>query len=369
MRIYVIFIFIMLVMVTASTAQTVNNSKNDRVLIVLNGGATMGMDWGKNNSRYDIASDIITTLITEVYKITTDVEFGLWVYGHQFKPEANRCKDGRREVFFSKDNMAQMALRLKDIRPRGKGSVENAIADAIKSDLIDTHIYRYSIIVITDSSRNCPDNICIPLNQLGKAGNIYKRFFIDMTGGKENALNHTCFDKVFPAINDYSIDTCINQILKSFKKKSEKYVRVVYESKPKKSTTDIVIPVKTKVITPVKKTETHIQVNKSDTTPVVQPKPQEETVQIRKESKIKSEIDEFGYLHLINTSVVSRVIVYRLQNENYQQTNEIYPIGMRDVKVKLKTGSYKMFFNVSGMAEGMRTFEIKEGTVSEIWFR
>lgn len=366
MKFYIAFL-VVLFSINIAIAQQSADSKNDRVLVVLDGSISMAQDWGKNNSRYDIASDIITNIIAQVYKINTDVEFGLWVYGHQFRPTANHCNDARREVFFSKDNQAQMALRLKDIKPRGKGSVENALREAIKSDIIDTHLYRYSIIVITDSSNTCPDNICIPLNQLGKTGNIYRRYLVDMTGKAINQPRYSCFDKAFPATNDYGIDTCIAQVVRNFKKKSIKYTKIVYESKPKKSN-EVVIPVSPKPAMSVKKTIDTGIVKKPDTV-LQQPKLKEEAVQIRKQSKIKSEIDEFGYLHLINTSIVARIIIMRLQNGTYEQTNEIYPVGMREVKVKLKTGSYKMLFNVSGLAEGTRTFEIINDTAAEIWFR
>ena len=358
----------LLVPVMVVKAQQYVSDKNDRLLVVLNGGISMGEEWEKGNSRFDIAADVITTLMKEAYKVNKDVEFGLWVYGHQYKPSLNRCNDARREVFFSKDNMGQIALRLKDIRPKGNGSIENAVTAAIESDIIDTHLYRYSIIVITDSNKSCPDNICIPLNRLGKSGGVYKRYYINMAGVEKKSTNYTCFDYVFPAVNDYSIDTCIVQIVKDIKRKSPKYTWGGYQSKPKTVNKEIVIPVRPKTSAIVKNIDTPV-VKAQENILKTPSKAPGETVKIRKQSRIKSEIDEFGYLKLNNTTLVSRIIIYRLTDDNYEQTNEVYPVGMHDVKVKLKTGSYKMLFNVSGLAEGARTFEIKNDTVTEIWFR
>ncbi len=342
-----------------------HTARQERILIVLNGSASMGQGWGNSHTRYDAAADIITTLVSEVYKTNPSAEFGLRVYGHQYNIAAGRCNDSRKEVAFSKDNLAQITLRLKDIRPRGKGSVEYAVTDAARNDITDTDQYRYSIIVLTDSSSACPDNICIPVNMLGKNTGLYKRYVIDLTG-KETPHRYTCFDKIFPAVNDYSIDTCIKQIVKDYKVEKNRTIKVVYESKPPARPQG---PQVVKIVKPVLKTDTIAVAEEKHAVAETAPAKPVKAVQIRKESKIKSEVDFFGYLKLVNTALVSRIIIYRLQDDSYEQTNEIYPVGMHEVKVKLKTGSYKMLFNVSGLAEGSRTFEIKEDKVNEIWFR
>lgn len=93
-------------------AQSNNNERQPRILLLLDGSSSMNYDWQPGQKRFDAAARIIIALMDSVYKVNKNVEFALRVYGHQYPSQNNNCYDTKLEVMFSKDNIEQMRMRL-----------------------------------------------------------------------------------------------------------------------------------------------------------------------------------------------------------------------------------------------------------------
>lgn len=207
------YVFIFLCAITAvctappySYAAHADTSKVHRVLILLNGSANMNNAW-QGDTRYNAASDFITGLAGKMYDRNVTVEIGLAVYGAQYNLSQNRCNDYRREAPFERDNRTRLELRLADIKPKGKGSFNYAMAQVLK-EFTDTAKYQYSIIVVSDSSTQCGSDHCA-----WQAGiPLYKTYF----AGIGSVPMYNCYDRVFQLTDNDAIAQTIHKILPDF---------------------------------------------------------------------------------------------------------------------------------------------------------
>ncbi|MBS1615973.1 MAG: hypothetical protein JST06_07645 [Bacteroidetes bacterium] len=146
----------------SSSAQTPQkeNLKQPRILMLVDASSSMLQPWNAGLNRFQTASRIVIQLMDSIYSVNPAVEFGLRVYGHQSPAQNNDCFDSKLEVSFSKDNLAQMDLRLASIVPFGVSPIAYSLKEAALNDLLDEQRNAYSIILLTDGGESCGGNIC-----------------------------------------------------------------------------------------------------------------------------------------------------------------------------------------------------------------
>ncbi|MCD6062126.1 MAG: hypothetical protein K0R82_37, partial [Flavipsychrobacter sp.] len=182
-------VVVLVAMAKMASAQTA--VKPHRILVILNGSAGMAESWQGQGSKYKLASQFITGLAEEMYGHNDDIQFALRAYGHLYPLSLNICKDSRPEVRFSKENFYQVGLRLQDIKPTGKGALNYAFTEATANELLDTAHYQYSVIVVSDTSRQCQADNCLPTQALAKG--LYRKYLVEFG----RTTPGSCYDSVF----------------------------------------------------------------------------------------------------------------------------------------------------------------------------
>ncbi len=207
--------------------------KTHRILILLDGSHYMSHFNDNGRSYFTNAAEFITHLIDSSYIVNEDLEYGLRVYGHQYNENDNRCNDSRLEVRFTKDNLAQISLRLRDLKPKGNGNAAYAIQQAYQNEMVDTQRYWYSIIWITADTGKCYTDPCAYIQQTIK-NDLYKLFNIRLAGAANKTAN--CFEPVY-IVNPEDEIHAIASIIPYYKKdkKAEAYWDVVNRQKPKQT--------------------------------------------------------------------------------------------------------------------------------------
>jgi hypothetical protein len=188
-------------------------SKTHRILILLDGSKQMNKQMPDGRTYYETASDIISQLIEKTYAANEDVAFGLRVYGHQYN--GNNCNDSRMEVRYTKDNLAQVALRLRDLKPKGDGNPNYAVQQAFANEMTDTLNYWYSLIWISGDTGTCYVNPCRTIDNL-PLNNLYKVYNIQLKPSTQKLTN--CFEQIFPITNSDDAAQTIATIFPYFSK-------------------------------------------------------------------------------------------------------------------------------------------------------
>jgi hypothetical protein len=338
--------------------------KDHRILIVLDGSAAMKQTLA-NNSRFATADAFITTLVDSLYKKNNEVAFGLRLFGQQYDENKNICNDSRREVNFSKDNLGQVSLRLKDLQPKGKGAVAFAVTEALKHDLPDTSLYNYSIILVKTNAQNCNDDVCHAFKTVGDGVKLYRKFLINLPAYSGSGAE--CFDKAFEMNTTTDIAGIVEYIVKQYPRRQRVIVSNYGTGNRKRMEEVYVPPVKT-VVAP-KPVEQPVQVAvAADTIP---PAPKESKVEIRKGSRISMEDPEkFGVLRLWNTDLTVSINIYKsLGKGDYKLIESMFPVGLDQAILKLEPGEYKLVYSIGINNSINRFFDIVEQKVTEISFR
>ncbi len=128
--------------------------KPPRILFILDASAQV------NDQQYRNAENIILNTMDSIYRINTEAEFALRVYGHLYQIAQNKCDDNQLEVNFSKRNYAQMSLRLGSLQRKGISSAKFALQHSLQQDFASYERYRYVIVLITASISVCDGDIC-----------------------------------------------------------------------------------------------------------------------------------------------------------------------------------------------------------------
>lgn len=201
---------------TSANAQAVN-AKQPRILILLDGSSSMLQPWSEGNIRFRAASKIITTLIDSVYKVNKDVEFGLRVYGHQHPAQENDCYDTKLEVMFSKDNLAQMELRLEALHPAGVTPIAYSLKTAAENDLLDPEHYVYSLVLITDGGESCGGNICDVVQQLLSKKIEFKPYILSLVDYAPLKEEYKCLGNYLLVNSEKEIKPTVGTIVGAYR--------------------------------------------------------------------------------------------------------------------------------------------------------
>jgi|GEM_PF-2722408 hypothetical protein len=386
MRLYSVFILALLAgMITCLPAHA-QEEGDDRVLILLDGSAAMKMDWGMGKSKYDAASQAIIQLIDSIYSVNADVQFGLRLFGNQYPEGQANCKDSRLEVRYTKDNVAQMALRLKDLQPRGVAALPYGLQEALKNDVTDTH-YRQSIIVITGDVYSCKGEMCKMISDAKI--DFYRLYVMDYAGVGFELKN--CVDRVFQVKDEGVKDVAVSLIASQFVRNKKKPLPVVVAPP-----VEVVVPAPViKKDPPVAKLAVKLRpmqvkplpapapmslkIVPDFKMPVIEPEPQPEVVEevIANEPEPDAEIIEepaveeppvrsTGALLFISSGTVTDLKIYRIHrgDDVYVKRLKITSAGRQEIE--LENGSYKMTYLLQDGTEITQPFRIEGDYSTEV---
>jgi Ca-activated chloride channel family protein len=165
---------------TSRAQDTSTTITKQRILIILNSSISMEQSWHGDTTKFEAAAMLVERLMDSVYKIDDELEFGLHVYGHQFPAGQSNCLDSRREVWFSRDNRAQIALRMASLKNQGVSPVAYSIKQAMEQEMEKAEKMRYFFILITDGDENCSGDICESVQEYYKRNIDYRSATICM---------------------------------------------------------------------------------------------------------------------------------------------------------------------------------------------
>ncbi len=191
--------------------------KQPRILIILDGSSSMLEPWDKGQIRFKAAQKIITTLIDSIYKVNKDVEFALRVYGHQYPSQQNNCYDTKLEVMFSKDNLAQMDLRLDALRPLGVTPISFSIRQAAEQDLTDPARNSYSVVLITDGGESCGGNLCDVVREILAKKITFKPYILSLVDYAPLRQQYDCLGEYLLVSQPADITPAVNKIVDGYR--------------------------------------------------------------------------------------------------------------------------------------------------------
>lgn len=194
--------------------QEVNHQKppeKTRILFVLDGSGSMNAGWGENQSRMDVAKNILGRLVDSL-KVNPKLELALRVYGHRYLRQSNNCTDSELEVPFGVANHDAIIREIKDITPRGVTPITYSLLQAAK-DFPAGPGYRNIVILITDGVESCGGDPCAASVELQKRGVFLRPYIIGLgvPGGK--ALD--CMGTFIDAENATSFNRILNESIET----------------------------------------------------------------------------------------------------------------------------------------------------------
>jgi len=214
----VFFILLFTIIVIPAFSQPRSEYKQYRILILLDGSSSMVQQWNEKDSRFQIASHIITRLMDSVYHFNPDVEFALRVYGHQHGVPENNCFDTRREVAFSKDNYTQMDLRLEALHPIGVSPIAYSLKVAAEEDFNDSYNYAYSLVLITDGGESCGGDICEVVKSLLARKIEFKPYIISLVDYAPLKDQYACLGNYLLAADPTQMSKAIGTIAEEYRR-------------------------------------------------------------------------------------------------------------------------------------------------------
>lgn len=386
MRSFSLFILALFVGLFITLPVAAQDDKDDRVLMLLDGSAAMKMDWADGKNKFDGASQAIAQLIDSIYSVNADVQFGLRLFGNLYPEGQANCKDSRLEVRYTKDNAAQMALRLRDLRPRGVAALPYGLQEALNNDVTDTH-YRQSIIVITGDVYSCKGEMCkmIADSKL----DFYRLYVMDYAGvGFEFT---SCVDRVFQVKDEGLKDAAVSLIASQFIRQKKQPKPVVVAApvevivpqpviKKDPPITKLTIKLRPMQLKPLPAPMPIQLVTVPDfTMPVIEPEPRPEVVEevIVAEPEPEAETIEEpvtaepatrtnGALIFVSSGAVTDLKIYRMYRGNDVYVKRLKVTAAGQQQIELKKGSYKMTYLLQDGTEITEPFRIEDDYQTEI---
>jgi Ca-activated chloride channel family protein len=218
MRAITLTVFLTLFFFTATRLSLFSQNKvqqklpeKTRILFVLDGSGSMEALWGSNQSRMDIAKQILTKLVDSL-KINPDLELALRVYGHQYTRQANNCQDSKLEVPFAIKNHNAIINKIKSIKPKGVTPITFSLLQAAK-DFPTSSGYRNILILITDGVESCGGDPCTVSLELQRKGIFLRPFIIGLGLQSGKALD--CVGKFLDTQNASSFNQILNKSIET----------------------------------------------------------------------------------------------------------------------------------------------------------
>jgi Ca-activated chloride channel homolog len=159
-----------------------------RLLFLLDGSGSMLEKWGApNETKLSIARDILSRIVDSLRR-DTKIDLGLRVYGHQYPPGQNNCKDTKLEVPFSSKNHSLIIEKINQIKPKGVTPISYALQQAA-ADFPVQPGYRNILILITDGIESCGGDPCATSEALQRKGVFLQPYIIGLGMAAEKSLD------------------------------------------------------------------------------------------------------------------------------------------------------------------------------------
>jgi hypothetical protein len=195
-----------------------NPYTQSRILILLDESSSMAQQWGSHKTgKYIVADSIIIKLMDSIYSVNPDVEFSLRVFGHQHPVQEKDCYDTKNEVWFSKDNRTQMALRLSYIYPLGVTPIAFSLQQAADHDLTDEQHYVYSIVLITDGGESCGGNICDVVTNILQRKIFFRPYILSLENDPTLKTAYACLGNYLQVTTEQDIPSAVGKIVEAFR--------------------------------------------------------------------------------------------------------------------------------------------------------
>ncbi|MBT1697738.1 VWA domain-containing protein [Fulvivirgaceae bacterium PWU4] len=182
-----------------------------RILFVLDGSGSMEALWHGQQSKMDVAKNILTKLVDSL-RINNDLELGLRVYGHRFSRQANNCQDSNLEVPFAPKNHNTIIGKIKAIKPKGVTPITFSLLQAAK-DFPATAGYRNILILITDGIESCGGDPCAVSLELQRKGVFLRPYVIGL--GLQGGRVLDCVGKYIDSDNSRSFNKVLNKSIET----------------------------------------------------------------------------------------------------------------------------------------------------------
>lgn len=162
-------------------------AEKTRLLFLLDGSGSMLEKWGgPRDTKLSIARSILSRIVDSLRQ-DTKIDLALRVYGHQYPPGQNNCKDTRLEVAFGPRNHTQIIERINAIKPKGVTPISYALQQAA-ADFPAQPGYRNILILITDGIESCGGDPCAVSHALQKKGVFLQPYIIGLGMSAEKSL-------------------------------------------------------------------------------------------------------------------------------------------------------------------------------------
>lgn len=182
-----------------------------RILFVLDGSGSMEATWSANQSRMDVAKEILTRLVDSL-RVNPDLELALRVYGHQSPRGQNNCQDSRLEVPFANKNHNAIVNKIKTIVPKGTTPITYSVTQAAK-DFPSSSGYRNILILITDGVESCGGDPCEVSRELQRKGVFLRPYIIGLGLKGGSALE--CMGKYIDSENAETFNKVLNESIEA----------------------------------------------------------------------------------------------------------------------------------------------------------
>ncbi len=174
-----------------------------RILIVLDASGSMGELWG-NQSKYQIALQVLARVIDSVQRVHPNVEFGLRLLGHQSPRAQRNCQDTRLELPFGQHPPSAILALAQRYQPQGWTPIAYALQQAMKdfqeAPTSTDQPTLNGIILITDGKETCEGDPCTIVQELFRRRISIKPFIVGM-GVKDTFLrkHYRCMEGYYSA--------------------------------------------------------------------------------------------------------------------------------------------------------------------------
>ncbi len=183
-----------------------------RIMFVLDGSGSMKQKWG-DNSKFELARDLLFKLIDSVERKNPNVEFAVRVFGYQFPNTQHDCKDSRLLVPFAKNNATKITNALNKITPQGMSPIAYSIEQGAKDFPVDTQSLN-SIVLITDGEETCGGDPCKVSKELAAHRVLLKPFIVGLNVDESSKDKYKCMGAFFDTKDKSSFYDAVGVIIK-----------------------------------------------------------------------------------------------------------------------------------------------------------
>ena len=185
--------------------------RKTRILFVLDASGSMKGQW-KNQTKFEVAKEILIDVLDSVYAKNKNVEFGLRLFGHQSPRDEKDCEDTRLEIPFGQNNLAQFESVLSEVTPQGQTPIAYSLFQAI-NDFPEDPGSKNVVILITDGLESCEGNPCAVAPLLSQNHIALRPFVIGLGLELENEDYFDCIGKFLNANDKTSLENVMNVVI------------------------------------------------------------------------------------------------------------------------------------------------------------